>query len=235
MARMEPRCAGPGAFSPSALTSAPPPPPPHIPYALHAGGSVIKGEPREHAQEKEPVAMMRASPLLLLLAVLTALALVLQGARAQEVEAQVRAEGEGEEGGAGGAGRKAGLFQRIARVLDTGAAEDDDGLPIDWEASKDEGMAVDPNQVTYTEVDDAWGFDLGLKMIQKTLDGDPTGAFREMIGATKDLKDAWMVPTVFKFIMNQMPIFQAIKPMAAIAKKDTITAQDVRACVRAWS
>lgn len=150
-------------------------------------------------------------------------------AEQREQEAAVDAKGMPEVAAGSGHGG-GGLFGRMARMLDTGSAEDDDGVPIDWEATKDEGTPVDPSRPfgSMGDLADAWSIDKAMQMVRRTLDGDPSGAFKDMIANAKDLQDAWANPTVFKYLFNEFPLFQAIKPVAAIGNKQTITAQDVR-------
>jgi type II secretory pathway pseudopilin PulG len=159
-----------------------------------------------------------------------------QAAQQQEVDAQgmqQQEQGMQEEAGKG----QGGLFGRMARMLDSGSAEDDDGLPVPdhlWEASKDEGEAVDPSRPwggggSSSDVPDAWGIDRALQMVQRALDGEPTLGFKDMVANAKDLQDAWANPVVFKYIFSQFPLFQAIKPLAVLGRKEQVTAQDVSA------
>jgi hypothetical protein len=168
-------------------------------------------------------------PLLVALAAIAAVCGQEENAAEAAAAAVVDAQGAQEAGGSGSGKGKGGLFGRVARMLDTGAAEDDDGLPIDWEAAKDEGEPVDPNRPwgASADIPDAWSVDRALQMVQRTLDGDPTGAFKDMVAATKDLQEAWANPVIFKYVVSQFSLFQAFKPLAALARKDQITAQDV--------
>lgn len=175
-----------------------------------------------------------AATRLLMLVLLLALA-AFAGVWGQEEEAAaaaVDAQGEPEvAAGKGGKGR--GIFGRMARMLDTGVWDDDYQYMTDaeWEATKDEGEPVDLSRpgVAVADLPDAWGTDRVLQMVQSTVDGNPTSAFKDMITTTRDLKDAWTNPVVFKYILSQFPLFQVIKPLQVLARKDQsqVTAADV--------
>lgn len=137
--------------------------------------------------------------------------------------------------------KKAGLFQRLSRVLDTGAAEDDDGSPIDWEASKDEGEEVDPsmiiNPLTAKDVVDAWAKDENLSLLQRAMDGDMMSGMKKILSRSEDLQDIWAAPQVFRFLMKEMPLFKAIKPVAAVVEgknEEDYTSEDGKAAATAF-
>lgn len=136
---------------------------------------------------------------------------------------------------AGSGSKKSGLFERLSRVLDTGAAEDDDGVPFtdeQWHATKDLGEPVDPSLMTFkmpSEMVDAWDKDKGLRILQQTMDGDLTGPMRGLVADVKDLHEAWAQPHLFRALMSQIPLFHAIKPIQAIVmgkNEEDYTAED---------
>jgi len=143
----------------------------------------------------------------------------------------------------GSGSKKAGLFQRLSRVLDTGAAEDDDGTPFtdeQWHATKDEGEPVDPSMMNFkmpAEKVDAWDKDKGLRILQQTMDGDLTGPMRGLLKDVGDLHQAWSHPHVFRALMSQVPLFHAIKPIQAIVRgknEEDYTSEDGEAAAGAF-
>lgn len=158
--------------------------------------------------------------------------------------AAVDAQGQPQAAAAAAAGGKkkgGGLLSRMARMLDTGEVRDDDWMPMsdaEWEATKDEGEPVDPSKAWdgATQLPDAWSTDRVLDIVQATMKGETTGAFKQMMNNAEDLKDAWTNPTVFKYILDQFPLFQAIKPLQAMARKDAsqLTPDDVSSQLISW-
>jgi len=87
-------------------------------------------------------------------------------------------------------------------------------------------FSVDGFMDTFEELaDKQWGTP------KTTLDMDLIGIMRDVFvkdeGHTRLLQEAWGDPEILRALMEDLPIFDVIKPLRALREKETLTARDV--------
>lgn len=118
---------------------------------------------------------------------------------------------------------KTGIFNKIAETTHDLPVTTDGASPFVEQVGR---FSLDGFMDTFEELTDKqWGTP------STTLDLDLMGLLRNVFvseeGHTRLLQEAWGDPEILRTLMDDLPVFDVIKPLRALKEKKTLTSKDV--------